>query len=176
MLALALSPLSLQLGSSPAPLAQTPAAASIQPPLTGPTDRRALLQGVAGTAVSYALANTPLAAFADVKGANQNLPKDQNGVNKYLATLGLPPLKVPGGFSPLIQYIGTAPPANLDGLKVKSRGFKDTLLVQFVYPSGWILETPSIDENGEAGNIGANNYVKGDSCNFAGERLRERPA
>ena len=26
---------------------------------------------------------------------------------------------------------------------------------------------PSIDENGEAGNLGANNYIKGDSCNFA---------
>ena len=41
------------------------------------------------------------------------------------------------------------------------------LLVRFVYPSGWLVETPSITENGEAGNIGANNYIKGDSANFA---------
>ena len=41
------------------------------------------------------------------------------------------------------------------------------LLVRFLYPSGWLVETPTITENGEAGNIGANNYVKGDSANFA---------
>ena len=36
-----------------------------------------------------------------------------------------------------------------------------------MFPSGWLVETPTITENGEAGNIGANNYVKGDSANFA---------
>ena len=41
------------------------------------------------------------------------------------------------------------------------------LLVRFLYPNGWLLETPTITENGEAGNIGANNYIKGDGCNFA---------
>ena len=39
--------------------------------------------------------------------------------------------------------------------------------MRFIFPSGWLVETPSITENGEAGNIGANNYVKGDSANFA---------
>jgi hypothetical protein len=90
-------------------------------------------------------------------------------------------LKVPNGFSPLVEYIGTAPPANIDGSKTKERGFSNTLLVRFLYPSGWLVETPSIDENGEAGNIGANNYIKGDSANFAavplpkGETLKTLP-
>jgi len=161
MLALVSVPTALNVGPL-APL--TSAAATSWKPLS---DRRALLQGAASAALALGLTEVPLAALADVKGANQDLPRNERDVNKYLSTLGLSPLKVPGGFSPLIQYIGTAPPANIDGQKVKSRPFKDTLLVRFVYPSGWIVETPSIDENGEAGNIGANNYVKGDSCNFA---------
>ena len=36
-----------------------------------------------------------------------------------------------------------------------------------MYPSGWLVEVPSVTDNGEAGNIGANNHVKGDSANFA---------
>merc|ERR1719331_104752 len=73
--------------------------------------------------------------------------------------------------SPLVAFIGTATPAHIDGQKVKDRAFKSPLLVRFVYPSGWLLETPNIDENGEAGNIGANNYVKGDAANFAALEL-----
>ena len=41
------------------------------------------------------------------------------------------------------------------------------LLVRFLYPSGWLVEVPSVTDNGEAGNIGANNYGKGDGANFA---------
>ena len=44
---------------------------------------------------------------------------------------------------------------------------RSQLLVRFLYPSGWLVETPSVTDNGEAGNVGANNYVKGDSANFA---------
>merc|ERR1719331_668976 len=95
------------------------------------------------------------------------MPKDERNVNKLLSSFGFSPLKVPSGFSPLVQYIGTAPPANIDGTKQKERAFSSTLLVRFVFPSGWLVETPSITENGEAGNIGANNYIKGDSANFA---------
>jgi len=43
--------------------------------------------------------------------------------------------------------------------------------VRFVYPSGWLPQTPTITENGEAGNIGANDYIKGDSANFAAVTL-----
>jgi hypothetical protein len=68
---------------------------------------------------------------------------------------------------PLLAFIGTAPPANIDGLKAKERPFTSPLLVRMLYPSGWLVSTPNITENGEAGNIGANNFVKGDSANFA---------
>merc|ERR1719331_835367 len=95
------------------------------------------------------------------------MPKDERNVNKLLSSFGFSTLKVPSGFSPLVQYIGTAPPANIDGTKQKERAFSSTLLVRFVFPSGWLVESPSITENGEAGNLGANNYIKGDACNFA---------
>uniref|UniRef100_A0A7S4ICK5 Uncharacterized protein n=1 Tax=Prymnesium polylepis TaxID=72548 RepID=A0A7S4ICK5_9EUKA len=76
-------------------------------------------------------------------------------------------MKVPNGLSPLVGYIGTASPANIDGSKFKDRAFTSTLLVRFSYPSGWLPLLPSITENGEAGTLGANNFIKGDSANFA---------
>jgi len=98
---------------------------------------------------------------------NAEVPKGEKDINKYLTGMGFAPIKVPSGCSPLVSYIGTAPPANIDGSKVKERAFSSTLLVRMVYPNGWLVEVPTITENGEAGNIGANNYVKGDSANFA---------
>jgi hypothetical protein len=135
------------------------------PPQHEPLNRRSVLQQTGAAAAALALA--PLAANADVRGVNQDVPTDERGVNNLLKSQGFSTMKVPGGFSPLVQYIGTAPPANIDGFKSRERAFGSTLLVRFMYPSGWLVNTPSITENGEAGNIGANNYVKGDSANFA---------
>merc|ERR1712070_1245873 len=87
-------------------------------------------------------------------------------MGKFLSNNGFPTWEVPGGLSPLALYIGLAPPANIDGSKTKERYFKSTLLVRFLYPSGWLVETPSITENGEAGKIAANNYLKGDAADF----------
>lgn len=112
-----------------------------------------------------------LPASADVKGANEGMPKDKNGVNNLLKSMGLPPMEVPSGTSPLVEYIGTAPAANIDGQKQKARPFDSTLLVRFVYPSGWLTEAPTITDNGEAGNIAANNYQKGDGATFASAAL-----
>ena len=123
--------------------------------------RRAVLGGAAAATLA------PLAAVADVRGANENVPTDERGINKLLQQQGLPPFKVKGGFTPLLEYIGTAQPANIDGLKARERAFKSTLLVRFQYPSGWLPSAPSITENGEAGNVGANNFIKGDSATFA---------
>ena len=109
----------------------------------------------------------PLAALADVRGVNENRPTNEKDVNKLLTKFGFSTMKVPGGFSPLVEYIGTASPANIDGSKSLERAYKSPLLVRFLYPNGWLVETPSITENGEAGNIGANNYIKGDSATFA---------
>ena len=101
--------------------------ALLLPPTPTPQhlSRRALI--AQGGSAAAALALSPLAAHADVRGANQNVPKDAKGVNKLLDSLGFAKMDVPGGFSPLIQYIGTAPPANIDGQKVKSRAFKSTV-------------------------------------------------
>jgi len=90
-----------------------------------------------------------------------------------MGSLGLPPVKVPGGFKPMAAYIGSASAANIDGQKVKERAFKSTLLVRFLYPNTWLVETPTITENGEAGNIGASNYQSGDSCTFSALPLPE---
>lgn len=151
------------------------------PPSNAPSasSRRAVVQG-AGALLASPLLTSPLAAKAfgggvdgaDVRGVNANRPQGEKECNKLLSNLGKPTFKVPGGFQPLVAYIGTAMPANIDGQKVKDRAFSSTLLVRFLYPSGWLVETPSVTDNGEAGNIGANNYVKGDSANFASLPLK----
>ena len=58
-----------------------------------------------------------------MRGLNAQLPKGEKDVNKFLSNKGFSTMKVPGGFSPLAAYIGTATPANIDGTKVKSRAF-----------------------------------------------------
>jgi len=135
-------------------------------------DRRAFL--AQGGAAAAALALAPLAASADVKGANQFMPKNEKDVNKLLTKMGFAAMPVPGGFSPLVQYIGTAQPANIDGQKTRERAFSSTLLVRFLFPSGWLVESPSITENGEAGNIAAGQYLKGDACTFSALPLPEK--
>lgn len=124
--------------------------------------RRALLARGAALLVAPALAP----AFADVRGANQDMPRGDAEVTKFLKTQGFPPLPKANGLSPLVQYIGTAPPANIDGFKAKERPYSSALLVRFLYPSSWLVETPTLTENGEAGKIAANNYLKGDSADF----------
>jgi len=131
--------------------------------------RAALAQGAA-------LAVTPLAiplrpAQADVYGANSELPNDLKGINKFLKTQGFPPLPGANGLSPLMKYIGTAAPANIDGQKVKERTFSDILLVRWNFPSGWLITSPDITENGEAGTLGANNFIKGDSEVFTAAKM-----
>jgi len=131
--------------------------------------RAALAQGAA-------LAVTPLAiplrpALADVYGANSELPTDLKGINKFLKTQGFPAMPNANGLSPLMKYVGTAAAANLDGLKSKERAFSETLLVRWNFPSGWLITSPDITENGEAGTLGANNFIKGDSEVFAAAKM-----
>jgi hypothetical protein len=131
--------------------------------------RRGACTQAAAALVATALA--PLAAHADVRGVNENRPTNEKDCNALLTRLGYAPMKVSGGFSPLVQFIGFDKPANIDGFKAKERAFQSPLLVRFLYPSGWLVESPSVTENGEAGNIGANNYIKGDSATFAAAPL-----
>lgn len=79
-------------------------------------------------------------------------------INNELAGYGLPPiLDVPSGFSPLVEVYGKAAGARKE---------RTTLLVQFLYPSLWVVSKPSIDKNGEEGTISAGDYQKGDSAAF----------
>jgi len=140
-----------------------------------------------GVLVQYAaLISAPfvlplLPAHADVYGANSDLPTNMNDVNKFLKSQGFPAMASGNGMSPLMKYIGTAAPANIDGQKVKERTFKEILLVRWLYPNGWLITSPDITENGEAGTLGANNFIKGDSQVFtsgkmvAGKSLEEQP-
>lgn len=78
--------------------------------------------------------------------------------NTVLSEYGLPPiLSVPDGFSPLVEVYGKASGAD-------RRGTRDPLLVQFVYPSLWIVTRPNVDKNGEAGTLSAGDYQKGDNA------------
>lgn len=93
--------------------------------------RGALSLPLASLPLSLPLSSLPLPALADVRGANEGLPRNEKDVNKYLASQGFPALKLGGGLSPLVGYIGTASPANIDGSKFKERAFSSTLLVRF---------------------------------------------
>lgn len=128
-------------------------------------DRRSAL--ATGAALAALLVG-PQAAPAEVRGENAALLNaGEQKINSFLTNSGHPPLKVPRGLAPLALYVGQAQPANVDGAKVRARAFKSTLLVAFVYPSGWKAEAPTITPNGEAGKIAANDYLKGDTAAFA---------
>ena len=128
-------------------------------------DRRTLLTAVTNLGAAM-LVTVPRGVLAEVKGPNANMPRDERGVNDVLRGAGFPPMKGVNGLKPLVQYVGFASPANIDGQKARDRPYKGTLLVRFLYPSSWIVETPTITENGEAGKIAANNYQKGDLAEF----------
>lgn len=78
--------------------------------------------------------------------------------NSKLSGYGFPPvLFVPPGFSVIASEYGRG------GLREK---MTVPVLVQFAYPSLWVVATTSVNNNGEAGTISAGDYVKGDSAFF----------
>lgn len=69
-------------------------------------------------------------------------------VNQKLTTYGFPPiLFVPKGFSPLVSEYGRGN---------NQEAIKNPILVQFAYPSLWVVQKTSVNNNGEAGTISAN--------------------
>ena len=81
--------------------------------------RRGVITQAAAAALAAQPLVTALPAMAEVRGANANMPKSEKDVNRFLASAGFPPMAVPSGCSPLVEYIGTAPPANIDGMKTR---------------------------------------------------------
>lgn len=77
--------------------------------------------------------------------------------NEKLASYGLPPiLFVPPGFAPLVSEFGRG--------NIKEGLAENPILVQFSHPANWVESKTSVNNNGEAGTISANDYVKGDSA------------
>lgn len=96
---------------------------------------------VTASAAAFTVDVEPAAAF----GALEK-------VNSQLKGYGLPTItSVSDGFSPLLELWG----------KGKNRS---PLLVQFTYPSEWVVTLPSQDVNGEDGTIQAGQYSAGDTA------------
>lgn len=85
--------------------------------------------------------------------------------NTKLTTYSLPPIIfVPPGFSPLVSEFGRG--------NIKEK-MVNPLLVQFCHPQLWVEAVTSYNNNGEAGTISANDYIKGDSSFFFFRPLAE---
>lgn len=68
--------------------------------------------------------------------------------NEKLASYGYPPvLFVPKGYSPLVSEFGRGN---------AKEAMANPILVQFAYPSFWVVQKTSVNNNGEAGTISAN--------------------
>ena len=105
-------------------------ALGLQLPTTRVLETAQMGRRMACTQAAAALAATalaPLAAHADVRGVNENRPTNEKDCNALLTRLGYAPMKVSGGFSPLVQFIGFDKPANIDGFKAKERAFQSPL-------------------------------------------------
>ena len=46
------------------------------------------------------------------------------------------------------------------------------ILIQFCHPGLWVEATTTINNNGEAGTVSANDYIKGDSAFFFNQPLK----
>jgi hypothetical protein len=78
--------------------------------------------------------------------------------NEKLGMYGLPPIVfVPPGFNALVSEYGRGN---------NQKDIKNPILVQFCHPSNWIVAKTVVNNNGESGTVGANDYIKGDSANL----------
>eukprot|EP00586_Coscinodiscus_wailesii_P003741 CAMPEP_0172479358 /NCGR_PEP_ID=MMETSP1066-20121228/3889_1 /TAXON_ID=671091 /ORGANISM="Coscinodiscus wailesii, Strain CCMP2513" /LENGTH=249 /DNA_ID=CAMNT_0013239759 /DNA_START=218 /DNA_END=967 /DNA_ORIENTATION=- len=109
------------------------------------SSRRAFLTTAAITAAAVAGTGSPQPALAFGGSALKK-------ADAKLAAYGLPGFgNLPDGFSPLVELYGQAQN-------------RDPLLVQFAYPSDWVVQLPNIDVNGEEGTIQAGQYSAGDTA------------
>ena len=84
--------------------------------------------------------------------------------NNKLANYGLPPIVfVPPGFRPLVSEYGRGN---------NEKKMVNPILVQFSHPDTWVAQTTSVNNNGESGTVGANDYIKGDSANLFEYKLK----
>eukprot|EP01031_Cornospumella_fuschlensis_P033268 gene33268-40249_t len=103
---------------------------------------------------SFKIAATLLASGVLSSGAV--LADTLEEANSKLSGYGYPPmLYIPSGLSPLVSEFGRG------SIREEMR---NPILVQFAYPSYWVVQKTSVNVNGEAGTISANDYLKGDSA------------
>ena len=70
-----------------------------------------------------------------------------------VGSYGLPPIIfVPPGFSPLVSEFGRG--------NIREK-MTNPILIQFCHPQLWVVATTTVNNNGEAGTISANDYIKG---------------
>jgi len=138
-------------------------------------DSRLSRRQALGASAAASLALLVESKAADAAGLATGYSLSEKDCNNQLAAYGLPQMeKVPGGFKPLLIPVGGTVGANIDGSKVVESigslltkgGLKrgERVLLNFVYPSAWIVSVPTSTGNGESGTVSANNYVKGDSA------------
>jgi len=88
--------------------------------------------------------------------ANPAIAGALDDCNTRLSNFGLPPIVfVPPGFTPLVSVIGRGS---------AKEAMTNPVVVQFAHPGLWVEATTTINNNGEAGTISANDYIKGDSA------------
>ena len=111
-------------------------------------------------------AKTASSIFAGVAGAvalnsRAALAVGSGGLseaNKKLAEYGQAPiLFVPQGLTPLVSEYGRG--------SIKNK-MNNPILVQFFHPGAWVQQRTTVNKNGEAGTVAANDYMKGDSAAF----------
>ena len=106
----------------------------------------------------------PSRASAAMNSASMFMAGRLEDVNDKLASYGLPPLLfVPPGFTPLVSEFGRG---NIKQAMV------NPILIQFCHPGLWVEATTTINNNGEAGTVSANDYIKGDSAFFFNQALK----
>jgi hypothetical protein len=117
----------------------------------GFTKSMSILAGVAAT--SLTTGSAPALAFGALEEANNKL-----------SSYGLPPIVfVPPGYQALVSEYGRGS---------NQKAMTNPILLEFCHPSGWVAQKTSVNNNGESGTVGANDYMKGDSANFFEYKLQ----
>jgi hypothetical protein len=97
----------------------------------------------------------PLAFSVAGFGLLNNQPAVADSIedaNNKLASYGFPPiLYVADGFRPVVSEYGRGN---------NEQAMSNPILVQFTYPSSWVVQKTSVNNNGEAGTISANGNLQ----------------
>lgn len=120
-------------------------------------DKRSFVKIVSSGAALLVLGETinPRPSFAYPSVGSFQISSALEDANSKLQEYSLPPiLFVPPNFSPLVSEIGRG--------SIKE-SMSNPIVVQFSHPKFWVVQRTSVNVNGEAGTVAANDYMKGDT-------------